>query len=266
MRLRRLALHQVGPIDSVDVTFGDLTVLLGPQASGKSIFLQFLKLLLDAGPIRATLEKHGYEWARQPRQFLSLYLGEGMNTLWTDGQSRLEANGQSVELASLLRRHAKDEQLFYVPAQRVLILGKGWPRPFTDYSPSDPFSVRDFSEKIRLLLEKELPSGEPLFPQRRLKSELRNELSQSIFARFQLGIEHPGEQKRLVLRTTADGTRCPTWSGLRANGSCPTAAGPLLAAAARQDRTPRQPGMGSDRGDGNGAAPARRRHDDAASA
>lgn len=42
------ALH-VGPITDAEVTFGDLTVLVGPQATGKSVFLQFLKLLVDSG-------------------------------------------------------------------------------------------------------------------------------------------------------------------------------------------------------------------------
>jgi predicted ATPase len=35
-----------------------LTVLVGPQATGKSIFLQFLKLLLDTDPISRTRVKH----------------------------------------------------------------------------------------------------------------------------------------------------------------------------------------------------------------
>ena len=64
--------------------------------------------------------------------------------------------------------------MFFIPAQRVLTLGKGWPRPFTDYNPGDPFVVRDFSEKLRLLMDSELGQGEARFPQtRRLKSEIR---------------------------------------------------------------------------------------------
>lgn len=31
-----------GPINKVDVQLGDLTILLGPQASGKTLFLQML--------------------------------------------------------------------------------------------------------------------------------------------------------------------------------------------------------------------------------
>lgn len=42
-----LNLRNLGPIREADLTFGDLTVLTGPQASGKSIALQVLKLAID---------------------------------------------------------------------------------------------------------------------------------------------------------------------------------------------------------------------------
>ena len=61
----RLKLENVGPITAADLRLGDLTVLVGPQATGKSIFLQFLRLLLDAGPIFRTLRKHGLDWDKQ---------------------------------------------------------------------------------------------------------------------------------------------------------------------------------------------------------
>ena len=43
----RLQLKNVGQIHDADIEFSDLTVLVGPQATGKSIFLQFLRLLVD---------------------------------------------------------------------------------------------------------------------------------------------------------------------------------------------------------------------------
>ena len=49
--LTSLRLEHVGQINCADVTVGDLTVLVGPQATGKSIFLQFLRLALDTGHI-----------------------------------------------------------------------------------------------------------------------------------------------------------------------------------------------------------------------
>jgi len=47
MSIRRIALRNIGPIRTADVRFGDLTVLVGPQATAKSIFLQLLKLAVD---------------------------------------------------------------------------------------------------------------------------------------------------------------------------------------------------------------------------
>ena len=43
----KLYIENFGPIKKADVTLGDLNVSVGPQASGKSLFWQLLKLLLD---------------------------------------------------------------------------------------------------------------------------------------------------------------------------------------------------------------------------
>ena len=40
-------IEQFGPIGDVSINFGDLTILVGPQASGKSITLETLKLVVD---------------------------------------------------------------------------------------------------------------------------------------------------------------------------------------------------------------------------
>jgi DNA repair ATPase RecN len=44
-----LRIESLGQIKEAALTFGDLTVLVGPQATGKSIALQLLKLMVDAG-------------------------------------------------------------------------------------------------------------------------------------------------------------------------------------------------------------------------
>ena len=43
----RIAVKNFGPIRDVNVELGDLTVLIGAQASGKSLFLQMFKLVKD---------------------------------------------------------------------------------------------------------------------------------------------------------------------------------------------------------------------------
>jgi hypothetical protein len=198
-----LQLKHIGPIQEADVQFGDLTVLVGPQATGKSIFLQFLKLLLDTGPIFRTLRKYGLDWDRRVDRFLELYLGEGTKEIWQSGSSEIWWNGKFYRLDSLARskRRAVEEKSFFIPAQRVLTLSRdGWLRPFTDYKPGDPFCVRDFSEKLRELMEVGWGRGESIYPQpKRLKSEIRKLLSGSIFSGFNLELERTGPQKRLVL-------------------------------------------------------------------
>jgi hypothetical protein len=203
----RLQLKSVGQIEDADIEFGDLTVLVGPQATGKSIFLQFLRLLVDTGYVIDELRKHGLVWNKDIGHFLDIYLGEGMRDVWRNGdnQSAIIYNGDPIDLSTVIqrRRRSKTESLFFIPAQRVLTLGRGWPRPFSDYGASDPFSVRDFSEKIRLLIETGWgrSEGGEIFPQtRRLKNELRKILDRTVFHGFGLRVDTHGAQKRLVLR------------------------------------------------------------------
>lgn len=206
--MNALRLEKIGQIQRADIQFGDLTVLVGPQATGKSIFLQFLKLLADTGEVLDTLKEYGLDWQQNLPEFLDIYFGEGMRGIWRKN-SRIFADNSSIHLEKLVRRQRpnKTGSLFFIPAQRVLTLGKGWPRPFTDYSPGDPFTVRDFSEKLRSLVESEF-STEALFPQtRRLKAGIRKLLERDVFARFGLRIERHGPQKRLMLGAkTAEGT------------------------------------------------------------
>jgi hypothetical protein len=202
-----LRIQRVAHIANANVRFGDLTVLVGPQATGKSILLQFQKLLVDIGSVLAEMKRYGLDWTKGLGDFLDIYFGEGMRGIWRKNESAIAFKGQPIDLHKLIARQKrhKDETMFFIPAQRVLTLGRGWPRPFTDYSPGDPFVVRDFSEKLRLLLESELGQGEALFPQtHRLKSEFRKLLTKTVFAGFGLRVDKHGAQKRLVL-TQEDG-------------------------------------------------------------
>jgi len=202
-RLPTLKLENLGPIASAQIAFGDLTVLVGPQATGKSIALQFLKLVVDAGHVQAEMLRHGLDWSHRLDAFLDAFLGEGLASLWRPGESRLEWGGRPVDLEqwAARRRQGREQSLFYIPAQRVLTLRDGWPRPFSDYRPGDPFMVREFSENLRLLMEQEF-GAEHLFPQRgRLKGALRDLVARHLFAGFSLRIDRVNSQKRLVLRS-----------------------------------------------------------------
>ena len=90
----KLILQHVGPIAEADIAFGDLTVLVGPQATGKSIALQILKLMVDAGRVQDEMVRHGLDWSRKLPDFLDAYLGEGMRGIWSTAKSEVGWRGQ----------------------------------------------------------------------------------------------------------------------------------------------------------------------------
>ncbi len=205
-----LQLTNIGPVRNGHIEFGDLTVLVGPQASGKSITLQLFKLLLDTGSVQKDLRDYGLDWQRDRSEFFDIYFGEGMRSLWTEGESRVVWNGKVVDMDHLVGRmpRSKDESVFLIPAQRVLVLLRnGWPRTFGDYDPGDPYVVRAFSERLRMLVERYgIDSGDEqngtIFPRdNRLKRRFREALQATMFADFQLGIDRARSQKRLVLKS-----------------------------------------------------------------
>ncbi len=200
-----LKLVNVGQICEADICFGDLTVLVGPQATGKSIALQFLKLMVDLGSVQAEMARYGIDWEGKLPEFFDAYFGEGMRSLWSNRNSEVWWKGIQIDLPSKIARKqkSKEESLFLIPAQRVLTMRDGWPRPFTDYSPGDPFAVREFSERLRGLVAREFNSSDKLFPQKgRLKKEFRELLEQQVFRGFKLSVDKIRSQKRLVLQAS----------------------------------------------------------------
>ena len=213
--MERIELTSLGQIREADISFGDLTVFVGEQASGKSILLQLVKLFLDAGDITQTLKKHGFDWQKNTDNFLYLYFGEGMQTIWNKDETKVTVDSKIgfTPQRALLRRKTK-ETLFLMPAHRVVTLKDGWPRAFTDYATSDPYVVKQFSEELRLLMEKGLGSGEgAIFPQEgRMNKTLRDAIAKSIFGEAEMRLDKSGLRKRIVLDVA--GTQLPfmTWS------------------------------------------------------
>ncbi|MBS1913266.1 MAG: ATP-binding protein [Bacteroidetes bacterium] len=201
--MHSMRLTNIGPIKDANLRFGDLTVLVGPQASGKSIALQLLKLLGDTGKIQQDLQNYGLDWDHRVDPFFDLYFGEGMRSLWEDGASGIAWDGKIVEIDRRVGRMQKSkvETMFLIPAQRVLVLRDGWPRPFGDYASGDPYVVRAFSEGLRMLMEKEIDTTQVIFPKsNQLKAGYRNALQRTMFGSFELGVDRARSQKRLVLR------------------------------------------------------------------
>jgi hypothetical protein len=208
-----MVLTNIGPITRADLAFGDLTVLVGPQATGKSIAFQFLKLLVDTGQVHRQMTRYGIDWERKGSEFLDAYFGEGMHSIWGNG-SEVQWCGKPIDVENLAQKHKakKDELMFLIPAQRVLALRDGWPRPFGDYSAGDPYAVRDFSEKLRILVQA-FGQNAKLFPQEgRLKRELRELLTRHVFGEFGLSVEKVHSRKRLVLDRAGNSLPFLVWS------------------------------------------------------
>lgn len=63
-KMKRLQIENLGQINNADIEFGDLTLFVGPQATGKSIVSQLIKLLIDHEDIVYTIKKNGYDWEK----------------------------------------------------------------------------------------------------------------------------------------------------------------------------------------------------------
>ena len=212
----QLKVENFGPIKRAEVTFGDLTVFVGPQAAGKSILLQLLKLLTDTPHIKREFGRAGVDWQGRFPGFLDVYFGEGMRSLWKP-DTHIRLNSAAIDLPHRVQesRSNRQEAMFFIPAQRVLALRDGWPSAFNFYDASVPYTLREFSEQLRLLMS-DLGAEGTLFPvARRLKEEFRELLQEHIFPGFELNIDTQRAQKRLVLASKEkDGGNLPVavWS------------------------------------------------------
>ncbi len=215
--VKRIRAHGIGPVTEADISFGDITIFVGPQATGKSIFLQLLKLLVDKAAIHAAMRRFGM--APRGTNFLDLYFGEGMASIWSAGSSQLFL-GQArtpTNLEDYTRANKSNfqEKMFYIPAQRVMSLRDGMTRPFTDYRAGDPFVLRDFSEKLHGIVQNEIGLNEGVFPKKqRFSEDLRKPLEEHIFGGFELRTDATTHQGRLVLGRSASHPSLPylVWS------------------------------------------------------
>ncbi|MGD2085488.1 MAG: AAA family ATPase [Candidatus Aminicenantes bacterium] len=212
--MRQLKISQFGPIDEGEVEIGDMTILVGPQAAGKSLFLQFLNLILDYPSIIKTLKSYGFT-VNSVEDLLGHYLGLDMAKSWKK-TSRLLKDGKTFDIQGLLksRPRAVEKNTFYIPAQRVLIMEEGWPRPFLSLT-SYPYVVKDFSERLRTIMEAGLGKGKALFPQEgRFKKIITKKIREAIFRNTTIKLETEFK-KRLVLEVGGDSRMqlpIPFWS------------------------------------------------------
>lgn len=208
----RLNIERFAFFESMSMELGDLTVLVGPQATGKTLLLELIKLVHDRNAIVKNLKKHGFS-CQNREEFLQLYFGEGLESVYRD-ETKVSYNG-NVFTPWPAKGKTAGEKVFYIPAQRVLALKDGWPRPLSDYQPGDPYVVKKFSEDLRVLMEKSLgaESARVIFPKEgRLPKPLRDLLEGNIFRRGRLTGEVEKLRKRLALRVGQRSLPFMVWS------------------------------------------------------
>lgn len=218
--MKRFQVRNLGQIKQADITFGDLTLLVGPQATGKSILLQSLKLAVDSASIVNTIKTNGYDWEADTSfpettgNFIDFYFGEGMRNVWTTS-TNISLDGHPLHLHSSVKNClAKKEQLFFMPAQRVLTLENGWPRSFTNFEIGDPYVVRNFSENMRRLMQENWGTkGNAIFPQQgRLKKYLGDVVYRSIFHGGQVELKTINMRKRIQINLNGNPLSFMAWS------------------------------------------------------
>jgi hypothetical protein len=192
----------LGQVTKGTVKLADLTVLVGPQSSGKSLFLQWLKLIADSDAIINTLKKYGFDWKNDFSRFATLYFGEGMDSLWVEN-SEIRINEKPFQITEKISQsRPKPETMFLMPAQRVITLRTGWPLPFSDYGMDSSFATKNFSESMRQLMSWGVGTSDSdiLFPSTPglFNQEFIKQLNASIFCGATVVLEQ-GLQKRIML-------------------------------------------------------------------
>ena len=158
--MNSIRVKSFGPIAEADITFGDCTLFVGPQASGKSLLLQLTKLLSDMDGIARSLRSNNYQWNEESstdQNFLELYFGEGLGDFSL--KKEIEVDGVLVSdriLTFISPRLGTKESYFYIPAQRILAMSEGWPRAFSSFDASESYVLKQFSQTIRNQAEQSL--------------------------------------------------------------------------------------------------------------
>lgn len=203
----KLEIHNFGPIKDTDIEFGDLTCLIGPQGSGKSLSLELLKLIIDKQHIISTLRNYNYILNKKDaKNILDGYFGDGLAGLFQDN-TNISFDGVPFSPQSLLdtiiRQKAHEiqtETVFYVPAQRILAISDGRPKNFMEFDIDTPYVLRRFSETLRVFMQSGLGNPDTIFPiKARLKDAVKDSINKSIFHDAKVIIDKNGNQRKMKL-------------------------------------------------------------------
>jgi hypothetical protein len=206
----RLEIRQFAQIAEADLTFGDLTVIVGAQATGKSLALQWLKVAMDGRQIVNALREAGHA-VNKVEVLVDLIFGAGMGAAWRP-ETEIVFKSERLAPKGFGRLGDGKEKVFFIPAHRSMLISDGWAAPFQRLTADTPVVARIFSQN---LFDRFSARGEgTLFPVARvLKKEYREQIDQAVFHEGQVGIEEDLQHAKR-LRLTHGAMRLPfmTWT------------------------------------------------------
>ncbi len=205
-----LSVKNFAQLENVEIPAADLIVLVGPQATGKSLVLELLKLAADRNRIMHSFKSHGFRW-ESPAEYCSLYFGGGFDKSWS-AATEIAYGGDRITLKDVVEARAREgeDSVFYIPAHRTLAISDGWPRPFTQYQIETPYVARRFSEELLTALNLGRVGLSTIFPHgRRLKEAFRHLIDDAIFHGAELKMDADGMRKRFVLEYGGGEARLP---------------------------------------------------------
>jgi len=208
-----LEVKHFAQIEEARIEFGDLTVLVGPQATGKSLLLQWLKIAVDIGEIVFALKEAGHD-VKTAKNLLDLTFGEGMSASWTTEKTVVRFDGNSITPSSWTKglKRKLNGSVFFIPAHRALLLAEGWPAPFLKLNADTPVVARLFSQSLYQRFSGRQAAA--LFPvERILKEQYRKLIDEAVFHGGKVELEKEGLRYRLRL-SFKDGPSLPfmTWT------------------------------------------------------
>lgn len=215
--MNKIIVDDFGPIGHAEVEFGDLTILVGAQASGKSLFLELTKLMVDKNSIINNLKKYNYILGKNDQtNLLDAYFGNGMSKAWNKS-TRVSIDGNEPIKTLVIPKGmsgSTEERMFYIPAQRILSMSDGRPKAFSEFDPSCPYVLRQFSETLRIFMAGGFGGkNSVLFPiSTRLKKVQRDSFNDTIFHDGKVEMDVESGQRKMKLKI--EGMEMPfmTWS------------------------------------------------------
>jgi len=198
-----LRIRNFGQIGDVNLTFGDLTILVGAQGTGKSLALQWLKAVMDGRQVVSALREAGAgQNVSKAEVLVDLIFGVGMGSAWRD-DSEVLFNGASIKPAGISRLGNGKESAFFIPAHRSMLISDGWASPFQKLTSDVPVVARIFSQN---LFERfSARSGDKLFPlERVLKKEYRDLIDEAVYHGGTVALEEDRQHTKRMKLTHGD--------------------------------------------------------------